>query len=109
MDMPTEQNLVARTPYSSCNAGITHFHVDPHGMATICKVARKDADSVDLIKYGLDGLAKLRGVSGRLLIRHGDCTGCTIQGSCGTCMPLTNLYHQANAPLKIFCQHGEEV
>ena len=30
--------LRAERPYTGCNAGITHFHADPHGKASICTV-----------------------------------------------------------------------
>ncbi|HET9897926.1 MAG TPA: hypothetical protein VFQ44_23600 [Streptosporangiaceae bacterium] len=41
-----------------------------------------------------------------LVTRHGGCSGCTLQKTCGTCMPLASLYRQAQAPLETFCQHG---
>jgi hypothetical protein len=80
-----------RRPYTGCHAGITHFHADPQ---------------VDLITEGADGLRKLAAAAGTLLTRHGGCTGCTLQKTCGTCMPLASLYRQASAPLQAFCQHG---
>lgn len=98
-----------RKPYQGCNAGLTHFHSDPHGIASICKVARDAPDTVDLMTHGLAGLRRLEEASERLLTRHGGCTGCTLQGTCGTCMPLADLYRKAQAPLRAFCQHGEEV
>ncbi|WP_405562995.1 hypothetical protein [Streptomyces sp. NBC_01180] len=36
-------HLADRKPFNGCNAGHTFFHVDPHGMASICKVGRDDA------------------------------------------------------------------
>jgi hypothetical protein len=27
--------LRKRSPYTGCNAGITHFHTDPHGKASM--------------------------------------------------------------------------
>jgi MoaA/NifB/PqqE/SkfB family radical SAM enzyme len=96
--------LRTRRPYTGCNAGITHFHADPHGKASICKVGRDP--QVDLITEGADGLRKLAAAAGTLLTRHGGCTGCTLQKTCGTCMPLADLYRQANAPPQAFCQHG---
>ncbi len=34
------QHLRERKPFTGCDAGHTHFHSDPHGMASICKVDR---------------------------------------------------------------------
>jgi MoaA/NifB/PqqE/SkfB family radical SAM enzyme len=96
--------LRKRKPYTGCNAGITHFHADPHGMASICKVGRDP--QVNLIKEGPEGLRRLAEAGDRLTTRHGGCTGCTLQKSCGTCMPLVNLYRQAQAPVETYCQHG---
>src|SRR5262249_43095835 len=36
----SERFLRARKPFTGCGAGYTHFHVDPHGSASICKVGR---------------------------------------------------------------------
>jgi molybdenum cofactor biosynthesis enzyme MoaA len=96
--------LRARAPYTGCNAGITHFHADPHGRASICKVGRDP--QADLITEGADGLRRLAAVADALVTRHGGCSGCTLHKTCGTCMPLANLYRQAKAPLEVFCQHG---
>jgi uncharacterized Fe-S cluster-containing radical SAM superfamily protein len=99
--------LAKKTPYTGCNAGITHFHADPHGLASICKIGRDP--QVNLITEGADGLARLAAAGETLTTRHGGCTGCTLQQSCGTCMPLANLYRQAKAPLQVYCQHGGTV
>jgi MoaA/NifB/PqqE/SkfB family radical SAM enzyme len=96
--------LSKRRPFTGCNAGHTFFHVDPHGMASICKVGRDP--QIPLMEEGLDGLARLGGVADRLLLRQGGCAGCSISGTCGTCMPLAALYRKANAPLHTYCQHG---
>lgn len=96
--------LRKRKPYTGCNAGITHFHADPHGLASICKVGRDP--QVNLLEEGPEGLRKLAAAGDRLTTRHGGCTGCTLQKTCGTCMPLVNLYRQAEAPLHTYCQHG---
>jgi MoaA/NifB/PqqE/SkfB family radical SAM enzyme len=93
-----------RKPYTGCNAGITHFHADPHGRASICKVGRDP--QIDLIAEGAAGLHRLASVADSLLTRHGGCSGCALQKTCGTCMPLASLYRQAKAPLEAFCQHG---
>ena len=91
-------------PYTGCNAGVTHFHADPHGKASICKIGRES--QVDLITEGAEGLRKLAAIADTLVTRHGGCTGCTLHKTCGTCMPLATLYRQANAPLETYCQHG---
>jgi MoaA/NifB/PqqE/SkfB family radical SAM enzyme len=100
----SREMLRKRKPYIGCNAGITHFHADPHGKASICKVGRDP--QVDLIAEGVAGLRRLAAAADSLVTRHGECTGCTLQKTCGTCMPLVNLYRQAHAPLESFCQHG---
>jgi len=104
--LPSQSREMLRTrkPYTGCNAGITHFHADPHGKASICKVGRDL--QVDLITEGADGLRRLVAAADSLLTRHGGCSSCTLQKTCGTCMPLASLYRQAQAPLETFCQHG---
>jgi hypothetical protein len=92
------------SPYTGCNAGITHFHADPHGRASICKVGRQE--QVDLMTEGAEGLRKLAAIADRMITRHGGCSGCTLHKTCGTCMPLATLYRQANAPLQAYCQRG---
>lgn len=101
----SREHLRKRKVFTGCNAGHTFFHVDPHGNASICKVGRDP--SVPLIAEGAEGLRKLGGIADNLLLRQGGCTGCTLQGSCGTCMPLVQLYRQARAPLAAYCQHRE--
>jgi molybdenum cofactor biosynthesis enzyme MoaA len=104
--LPSQAREVLRKhdPYTGCNAGLTHFHADPHGQASICKIGRES--QVDLITEGAEGLRKLAAIGERLTTRHGGCTGCTLQKTCGTCMPLATLYRQAKAPLETYCQHG---
>ena len=104
--LPSQAHEVLRKldPYTGCNAGLTHFHADPHGRASICKIGRDS--QVDLITEGAEGLRKLATIGDRLTTRHGGCTGCTLQKTCGTCMPIANLYRQAKAPLETYCQHG---
>jgi uncharacterized Fe-S cluster-containing radical SAM superfamily protein len=94
----------ARKPFSGCGAGHTHFHVDPHGMASICKVGRDPA--IDLVTEGLDGLLRLGGIADELMARTGGCSGCTLSGTCFTCRPLARLYQESGAPLNRYCQHG---
>jgi MoaA/NifB/PqqE/SkfB family radical SAM enzyme len=97
--------LRERKPFRGCDAGYTSFHVDPFGRASICKVGREP--NIDLVQEGPPGLARLGGISDNLLLRQGGCTGCTLQGSCSTCMPLVQLYRKAQAPLATYCQHRE--
>ena len=94
-----------RKVFTGCNAGHTFFHVDPHGTASICKIGRDP--SIPLITEGVDGLRRLGAIADSLLVRQGGCTGCTLQGTCGTCMPLVQLYRKANAPLAAYCQHQQ--
>jgi uncharacterized Fe-S cluster-containing radical SAM superfamily protein len=94
-----------REPFTGCNAGHTFFHVDPHGRASICKVGRDP--QIPLMDEGVDGLRRLGAIADGLLLRQGGCTGCTLSGTCGTCMPLAALYRKAQAPLSRYCQHTE--
>ena len=61
---------------------------------------------VNLLTEGAEGLRRLSAAADALLTRHGSCAGCTLQKTCGTCMPLADLYRQARAPLETYCQHG---
>lgn len=98
------EHLRSRKPFTGCNAGITHFHADPRGMASICKVGRDH--QIPLMDEGVEGLTRLGGIADALMVRSGGCSGCSLSGSCGTCRPLAKLYQQANAPLNAYCQHG---
>lgn len=100
----SQEYLRARKPFTGCNAGHTFFHVDPHGQASICKVGRDP--QIPLMAEGVDGLAQLGAIADKLLLRQGGCTGCGLQDTCGTCMPLVTLYRKASAPLSAYCQHG---
>jgi MoaA/NifB/PqqE/SkfB family radical SAM enzyme len=97
--------LTTRKPFTGCEAGHTSFHVDPYGQASICKIGREP--SVDLLAEGSQGLVGLGRIADDLLRRQGGCTGCGLQGTCGTCMPLVQLYRKASAPLALYCQHKE--
>ncbi|MGH8903965.1 MAG: radical SAM protein [Egibacteraceae bacterium] len=99
------RHLRKRKVFTGCNAGHMFFHVDPHGRASICKVGRDP--HVLLMHEGVDGLRRLGGIADGLLLRQGGCTGCSLSGSCGTCMPLAQLYRKAQAPLATYCQHRE--
>ncbi|WP_043629870.1 radical SAM protein [Nonomuraea candida] len=105
--LPTQsmEHLRKRKVFTGCNAGHTFFHVNPHGKASICKVGREP--NVDLLAEGAAGLTRLGQIADSLLLRQGGCTGCTLQGSCGTCMPLVQLYRKAKSPLARYCQHRE--
>jgi hypothetical protein len=83
---------------------VTHFHVDPHGKASICKVGRDP--NVDLMAEGVEGLSQLVPIADSLMLRTGGCSGCKLSGTCGTCRPLAKLYQDAKAPLHTYCQHG---
>ena len=97
------QHLRKRKTFTGCNAGHTFFHVDPHGKASICKVGRDP--QISLIDEGVEGLSRLSNIADGLLLRQGGCTGCTLSGTCGTCMPLVQLFRKAKAPLATYCQH----
>lgn len=99
------EHLRKRKPFTGCHAGHTFFHVDPHGKASICKIGREP--NIALVEEGVTGLARLGEIADSLLLRQGGCTGCTLQGSCGTCMPLVQLYRKAKSPLANYCQHRE--
>ncbi len=62
---------------------------------------------MDLVAEGAEGLARLGQIADSLLLRQGGCTGCTLHGTCGTCMPLVQLYRKAQSPLANYCQHTE--
>jgi MoaA/NifB/PqqE/SkfB family radical SAM enzyme len=95
--------LKKRKPFTGCNAGHTFFHVDPHGRASICKIGREP--NVPLVEEGITSLARLGHIADGLLTRQGGCSGCTLSGSCGTCMPLAALYRKAGADKTAYCQH----
>lgn len=97
--------LTTRKPFIGCEAGNTSFHVDPFGRASICKIGRQP--SVDIVAEKCEGLARLSSIADGLLDRQGGCTGCALQSTCGTCMPLVQLYRKARAPLAMYCQHKE--
>ncbi|MDP9863915.1 MULTISPECIES: radical SAM protein [Streptosporangium] len=105
--LPTQsmEHLRKRKPFTGCHAGHTFFHVDPHGMASICKIGRDP--QIPLMDEGVEGLTRLGAIADSLLLRQGGCTGCTLSGSCGTCMPLVTLYRKAKSPLRNYCQHQE--
>jgi MoaA/NifB/PqqE/SkfB family radical SAM enzyme len=106
--LPTQSAayLRKRQTFTGCNAGHTFFHVDPFGRASICKVGREP--NIDLLAEGVSGLSRLGAIADSLLLRQGGCKGCQLQGTCGTCMPLVQLYRKAKAPLVTYCQHRDK-
>lgn len=93
-----------RPRFAGCNAGHTFLHVDPHGMASICKVARDQ--QIDLMAEGAAALARLGGIADALMLRTGGCSGCQLSEQCSVCRPLAKLYQEAKAPLDRYCQHA---
>lgn len=98
-------HLTRPKPFTGCDAGHTSFHVDPHGLASICKIGREP--NIRLTAEGIEGLHRLGGIADGLLHRQGGCAGCALSGTCGTCMPLAAKYREAKAPLDRYCQHKE--
>ncbi|MGW2725111.1 radical SAM protein [Streptomyces sp. NPDC001492] len=99
------QHLTHRQPFTGCPAGVTFFHADPFGRASICKVGRKP--NVDLIAEGVQGLARLGDIAESLMLRTGGCTGCKLSATCRVCRPMAKVFQKAEAPLHHYCQHGQ--
>ncbi|WP_051840649.1 radical SAM protein [Streptomyces sp. NRRL F-5126] len=99
-----ESHIKARRVFTGCNAGHTFFHVNPHGIASICKVGRDP--SVNLVTEGVAALPRLGVIAESLQLRTGGCSGCTIAGTCRTCRPLAKLYQEAGDRRDLYCQHG---
>jgi len=93
--------------YDSCPAGHTFFHIDPHGLATMCKIGRDNP--INLVREGPQGLLRLPAVADAQMLRTGGCTGCTLSSTCRVCRPLARIYQEAKAPLHTYCQHGERI
>ncbi|MFJ5265908.1 radical SAM protein [Streptomyces sp. NPDC088387] len=102
----SKEHLRLRKTFTGCNAGHTFFHMDPHGLVSICKIGRDD--QISLPHEGIEGLARLGEIADRLMLRTGDCSGCTIAGTCRVCRPLAKHYQEAKAPLAAYCRHGEK-
>lgn len=96
--------LTPRTPFQGCNAGHTFFHVDPHGVASVCKIGRDP--SVNLMTEGVDALTRLGGIAETLQTRTGGCSGCSKSGECRTCRPLARLHQEAGDNRSLYCLHG---
>jgi MoaA/NifB/PqqE/SkfB family radical SAM enzyme len=97
--------LTHRQPFTGCPAGVTFFHADPFGRASICKVGRDP--NIDLIAEGVEGLARLGQIAESLMLRTGGCSGCTLSGTCRVCRPMAKVFQEAKAPLNHYCQHEE--
>ncbi|MEU6347219.1 radical SAM protein [Streptomyces sp. NPDC046977] len=104
--LPTQspEHLTQRAPFTGCPAGVTFFHVDPHGRASICKVGRDP--NIDLLAEGVEGLARLGEIAESLMLRTGGCSGCTLSATCRVCRPMAKVFQEAKAPLQNYCQHG---
>ncbi|MCF4138690.1 radical SAM protein [Streptomyces sp. Tue 6430] len=102
----SKEHLRVRKQFTGCNAGHTFFHMDPHGLVSICKIGRDD--QIGLPHEGIQGLARLGAIADRLMLRTGGCSGCTIAGTCRVCRPLAKHYQEAKAPLAAYCQHGDK-
>lgn len=102
----SKEHLRVRRQFTGCNAGHTFFHMDPHGLVSICKIGRDE--QISLPHEGIEGLARLGAIADRLMLRTGGCTGCTLAGSCRVCRPLAKHYQEAKAPLAAYCQHGDK-
>jgi MoaA/NifB/PqqE/SkfB family radical SAM enzyme len=102
----SKKHLRMRKQFTGCNAGHTFFHMDPHGLVSICKIGRDD--QISLPHEGIEGLARLGGIADRLMLRTGGCSGCTLSGSCTVCRPLAKHFQEAKAPLASYCQHGSQ-
>ncbi|WP_330306229.1 MULTISPECIES: radical SAM protein [unclassified Streptomyces] len=98
------QYLTNRAPFTGCPAGVTFFHADPFGRASICKVGREP--NIDLIAEGVEGLTRLGGIAESLMLRTGGCSGCKLSDSCRVCRPMAKVFQEAKAPLVTYCQHG---
>jgi sulfatase maturation enzyme AslB (radical SAM superfamily) len=97
----TEGAPEPQKPFTTCTGGRTSFHVDPHGQAMVCKIARDLR--VDLIGDGLAALDHLVAGADALLTRTGICAGCAVVNRCPTCPPLAHRFHMAGASPKFFC------
>ncbi|MBB5103039.1 radical SAM protein [Streptomyces spectabilis] len=93
--------------FEGCSAGKAFFHVDPHGLATMCKVGRENP--IDLMGEGLKGLVRLPAVADAQMLRVGGCSGCVFSDQCRVCRPVARARQLAKAPLESYCQHGWRV
>ncbi|MFC5003301.1 radical SAM protein [Dactylosporangium cerinum] len=91
--------------FAGCPAGHTSFHVDPHGLATMCKIGRDHP--INLTADGPDGLRRLPAIADAQMLRTSGCGGCTLSSTCRVCRPMARVYQDAKAPLDHYCQHAE--
>ncbi|MEY2248685.1 radical SAM protein [Streptomyces sp. BF23-18] len=96
--------LTDRKPFTGCPAGVTFFHADPFGRASICKVGREP--NISLTAEGVPGLARLGQIAESLMLRTGGCSGCKLSSTCRVCRPMARVFQEAKAPLRNYCQHG---
>ncbi|MFI6662280.1 hypothetical protein ACIBL8_42990 [Streptomyces sp. NPDC050523] len=82
-----------RRVFTGCNAGHTFFHIDPRGIASICKIGRDP--SVNLMTKRLHALPRLGGIVAFLQVRTGGYAGCSKAGTCRACRPLAKLDQEA--------------
>ncbi|GAA3505595.1 hypothetical protein GCM10019016_127080 [Streptomyces prasinosporus] len=87
------QYLTQREPFTGCPAGVTFFHADPFGRASICKMGREP--NIDLITEGVAGLARLGSIAGSLMLRTGGCSGCKLSATCRVCRPMAKVFPEA--------------
>lgn len=106
LNAQSKEHLRVRKQFTGCNAGHTFFHMDPHGLVSICKIGRDD--QISLPHEGIEGLARLGEIADRLMLRTGGCSGCSLAGSCRVCRPLAKHYQEAKAPLAAYCQHEDK-
>jgi hypothetical protein len=61
--MPAQsvEHLRKRKSFTGCNAGHAFFHVDPHGLVSICKVGRDP--QISLMEEGVEGLSRLAAIA----------------------------------------------
>ncbi|MBC7269377.1 MAG: radical SAM protein [Streptomyces sp.] len=96
--------LGGNTVFQGCPAGHTFFHVDPFGLATMCKVGRENP--INFMETGITGLLGLPAVADTQMLRTGGCSGCQLSGTCRVCRPMAKAYQKAKAPLENYCQNG---
>ncbi|WP_327007072.1 radical SAM protein [Dactylosporangium sp. NBC_01737] len=105
LDTQAPGHLDKSAVFAGCPAGHTSFHVDPHGLATMCKVGRDHP--IDLTAEGPEGLLRLPRIADAQMLRTGGCSGCTLSSTCRVCRPMARVYQAAKAPLQNYCQHSE--
>ncbi len=90
-----------RESFTSCDAGVSSFHVDPLGHASMCKVSREPWVRLDADP--LTDMSLLATASRQQLERTGKCAGCAIAKSCTTCPVIVTSYRSAKADPSFYC------